>query len=568
MANLKEFISVARGEKKADLLLKNGQLVNVMSSSIYPASVAIHKDRVVGIGEYEAEQVVDLNGMYICPGFIDAHVHVESSMLSPSQFTLATIQRGVTSIIADPHEIANVLGMKGVKYMIDASSKLPQNMFFMLPSCVPATSMETAGADLKAKDIKPLMRKDRILGLAELMNFPGVLGRDEEILNKIRATHGRIIDGHCPGLSGKDLCGYVVAGPSSEHECTTLAEAREKLRLGMQILVREGSSAKNLEELIPLISKGNSRKFSLCTDDRYPRDLVEGYMDKVLAKAVALGLDPMLAVQMATINTAEHFGLKSLGAVAPGYIADIVVVDNINNFDVDMVLKSGKVVVEKGKPAFKPVSKKKALVKETIHMKPLKIDDIRIKATGKYANVIELVPDQIVTKKAKAEVAVEGPHALSDVHRDILKLLVFERHKSTGNVGKGFVRGFGLKKGAIASSVAHDSHNIIVVGVTDEDILSAVRQVSKLKGGMVVVVGGLVLAELALPIAGLMSEDPLEEVVKQVNKLDAAAKEIGCTISHPFGTLSFLALPVIPELKLTDKGLVDVSEFKIVDLFE
>jgi len=566
--NLKEFISVARGEKKADLLLKNAQIVNVLSSEIYPGNVAIHKDRIIGIGDYEADEVIDLNGMYVCPGFIDAHVHIESSMLSPSQFCATTLPHGVTTVIADPHEIANVLGVPGIKYMLDATARLHQNIFFMLPSCVPATPLETIGADLKAKDLKPLFRKDRVLGLAELMNFPGVLNKDEKVINKLKSAHGRLVDGHCPGLTGKDLSAYIVAGISSDHESTKIEEAREKLRQGMKIFLREGSSAKNLETLLPLVTKSNTRRFSFCSDDNRPSDLQEGYLDKILAKAVALGLDPMQAVKMATINTAEHYGLKSFGAIAPGYMADIAVVDNLHNFEVEKVFKSGKLVADKGKVTFKPVLKRQAIVKETMNIKPLKIEDVKIKAKGRYANIIELVEGQIITKRAKAEVSVENGFAISDPERDILKVLVFDRHKATGNIGKAFVRGFGLKKGAIASSFAHDSHNIIVVGVTDEDILSAVREVIRLKGGLVAVAGGLVLAETALPIAGLMSEEPVEELVKSLDKVEAAVHELGSTITHPFAILSFLALPVIPELKLTDKGLVDVGEFKIISLFE
>jgi len=568
MVTTKEMISVARGERKADLLLKNGQIVNVLSGEIYPGNVAVYKDRIVGVGDYEAEETVDLNGMYVCPGFIDSHVHIESSMLSPTQFTLATLPRGVTTVIADPHEIANVLGVAGIKYMLDATAKLPQNIFFMLPSCVPATSMETSGASLGAKDLKPLLRNARVLGLAEVMNFPSVLAKDEDVLNKLKTAHGKLIDGHCPALSGKDLSAYIASGPCTEHECTKLDEAKEKLRLGMKILIREGSAAKNLEALIPLINSGNVRGFCFCTDDTHPKELSQGYMDKVLAKAVAGGLDPLHAVQIATINAAEHYGLKHLGAIAPGYIADLVVVDDLHNFGVEKVFKSGKLVADKGKVVFKPTVVRKAAVKSTINIKPLKIDDIRVKAKDRYINVIELVPGQIETVKAKTEVTAEDGFAVSDSNRDLLKLLVIERHNASGRIGIGFVRGFGLKKGAMASSVAHDSHNIIVVGVTDEDILSAVRQVNALKGGMVVVAGGLVLGELPLPIGGLMSEEPLESVVEKFDKLEAAAKEIGCAVHSPFGVLSFLALPVIPELKLTDKGLVDVSQFKIIDLFK
>ncbi len=567
---LKDFISVAKGEKKADLLLKNGQLVNVLSSEIYPANVAIYKGKVVGIGDYQAEEVIDLNGKYICPGFIDSHIHIESTMLSLPEFAKATLQNGTTTVVADPHEIANVLGKEGIKYMLDTSKGIPQNIYFVLPSCVPATILETSGAKLGASDLKPLLKKDRVIGLGEMMDFPKVLEKEEGVLAKIEMAKdaGVFIDGHAPGLSGKDLAAYINAGIKSDHECTKLEEAKEKLRLGMHIFVREGSDAKNLEALLPLVTPVNSRFFSLCTDDIHPHDLNEGHINKLLKKAVSLGLDPVIAVQLATINAARHFGFNELGTVAPGYIADIVVVDNLHDFKVSMVFKDGKFVVGNGKASFKPKLARKASIKETIKVKPLKIDDFAIKAKEGNIKVIDVLPDQIVTVAASEEPLIKEKKVVSDVDRDILKLAVIERHKASGRVGRGLVRGFGLRRGAIAQSIAHDSHNIICVGTSDEDMLSAVRQVIKLKGGIVVVAGGLVMAELPLPIAGLMSSQALEEVVGKLLQLEEAAKEIGCKMSNPFGILSFLALPVVPKLKLTDKGLVDVQKLKIVDLFE
>ena len=567
---LKDFIAVARGEKKADLLLKNGQLVNVLSGEIYPANVAIYKGRIAGIGDYEANKIIDLNGKYMCPGFIDAHIHIESTMLPPPEFARVTVPHGTTTVVADPHEIANVLGIEGIKYMLEVSEDIPQDIFFVLPSCVPSTLLETSGAKLDASDLKPLIKNERIIGLGELMNFKGVLEKNEKVLSKIdmAKTSGIFIDGHAPGLTGKDLSAYIGVGIRSDHECVKSEEAKEKLRLGMDIFMREGSSAKNLEGLLPLISPLNSRFISLCTDDMHPADLVEGHINRLLKRAVSLGLPPLKAVQLATINPARHFGFAERGAIASGYIADIVVIDDLHDFDVDMVFKDGKLVAEKGKANGNSKLKRKAGIKETMQVKSPKIEDFLIKAKGGPVKVIDLVPDQILTSQSVEEPLIKGNHVVSDIDRDILKLAVVERHKASGRVGLGLVRGFGLRRGAIAQSVAHDSHNIICVGVSEEDMLSAVRQVIRLKGGIVVVAGGFVLSELPLPIAGLMSGEPSEKVVEKLSALEESAKEIGCPIPDPFGILSFLALPVIPKLKLTDKGLIDVGKFKIVDLFE
>lgn len=560
---MREIIEVARGLKKADLVLKNGNLVNVFSGEVYPANVAIHKGRIAGLGDYSGKDSIDLKGKYICPGFIDSHLHLESSMLHPAEFAKAAIPKGTTAVITDPHEIANVLGMAGIRYMLEVTRNLPLDFFFMAPSCVPATELETSGARLEAKDLKPLLNSPRVLGLAEVMNYPGVLHADPKVLAKIKLFEGKVIDGHAPGVLGKDINAYVAAGPSTEHESIALEEAREKLRRGMLITIREGSSAKDLENLSELAKKPEIARFlTLCSDDIAPADLMEGHLDRLLQKAVSLGVSPVVAVQMATVNAARYYGLRGLGAVAPGYFADLAVVGDLKDFRVSLVFKRGELVAKDGKPLFAPRPHKKTAVRKTVKIKHFEVDELRIKQAGKYVKIIELVPNEIVTKNRVTK------YTGIDLERDILKLVVVERHKGTGRIGIGFVKGFGLSRGAIAQTIAHDSHNIICVGKSDEDISSAIRRVVKLQGGVVLVVGGMILAELSLPIAGLMSDEPIEAVAGKMSILSETAKSLGCQLNDPFAMLSFLALPVIPELKLTDKGLVDVNQFKIVDLFE
>lgn len=568
MNSLKERIAVARGEKKADIVLKNGQLINVFSGEIYSADVALHKEHIAGIGDYSGEQEIDLNGRYVAPGFIDSHLHIESTLLYPGELARVIVPHGTTSIISDPHEIANVLGIAGIKYLLEISKGLPLDMFFTVPSCVPATELETSGAKLHSEEVISLLKEERVIKLGEMMNFPGVLSGQKEVLEKIEAASAVGVEGHAPGLTGKDLNAYISAGVSSDHETVGLEEAREKLKAGMQILVREGSSAKNMEAILPLINSSNARFFCFCTDDIYPRDLTEGHLNKIIKKAVSLKLDPVIAVQMASINAARYYNLKGYGAVAPGYFADINVISNLEDFEVDMVFKKGKMVASRGRPLFEVKLKKKAGVRETVKIKPFEVEALGIRAKADYAKAIELVPGQILTKSIVVAVKKKNGHVVSDPDSDVLKLVVVERHKATGGIGIGLVKGFGLRRGALASSVAHDSHNIICVGVDDEDIVGAIRRVAKLEGGMVAVRGGLVLAELPLPIAGLISDEPLKNVLEKQKKLDEAAKELGARIKYPFGVLSFLALPVIPELRLTDKGLVDVAKFKIVNLFE
>jgi adenine deaminase len=565
--SLETLIAVARGEEAADLLLKNGQLVNVLSGEVYRADVALWQGRVVGFGDYQARQVVDLDGRFLCPGFIDAHAHLESSMVRPAEFARAVVPHGTTAVVCDPHEIANVLGLAGVHYMLDASEGLPLGVYVMAPSCVPATPMETAGAELTAADIEQILARPRVIGLAEMMNFPGVLFRVPAVLEKLRIAGDRPIDGHAPGLSGLDLNAYIAAGVRSDHECTELGEAREKLRRGMHIFIREGTTARNLDALLPLVTPANSRFCHFCTDDRHPDTLLgEGHIDDVVRRAIAGGLDPVTAIQMATVNTAEYFGLRNVGAIAPGYRADLMVLDDLETVQVDRVYAAGDLVAQEGRFLPAPTELPHVPLQPSVHL-DIGTLDFTIPAGEGPARVIGVVPGQVVTQDLRLVPATEQGHVVSDPGRDLLKIAVVERHRGTGNVGLGLVRGMGLRRGAIASSVAHDSHNIVVVGVADDDLRAAVAAIAEMGGGQVAVADGQVQAACPLPIAGLMSDRPLEEVRDQVAALTGAAHALGCTLPDPLMTLSFLALPVIPALKITDKGLVDVTKFEMVPLF-
>lgn len=564
---VRELIKASIGDIAVDLLLKNGKLINVFSGEIYRENIAIHKGHVVGFGNYRAKKKLDLKGKFIAPGFIDGHVHIESSMISISEFARAVAPRGVTSVITDAHEIANVLGIDGIKYMFESSKNQPLNVFFMLPSCVPATNSETAGAHLTGFDLYPFVKEKWVVGLGEVMNFPSVISADDDMLNKLKIAAGKRIDGHSPGLCGKTLSAYITAGIESDHESTTLSEAKEKLQKGMFIMVREGTSERNLKDLIPLVNEKNYSRFFFVSDDRHARDLVkEGSIDYIIRKAISLGLDPVTAIKMATINTAEYFRLPRIGAVAPGYQADIVVLNNLKDVKPVMVFRRGDLVAVNGEFVGKKV-KLAGLVRGSINVRWLSQKDFKIAAQTNNVLAIEVVPHQIITKKRVLPVKVEKGFAVSDVKRDLLKMVIVERHMASGSIGKGFVKGFGLKKGAIASSVAHDSHNIICIGVDDKSIFTACVEIVKMGGGLCVADGEKVLGKLPLPIAGLMTDRPLENVVKELEKLVGVSKKLGCILDDPFMTLSFLALPVIPELKLTDKGLVDVTKMKIVGLF-
>jgi adenine deaminase len=565
--DLKRRITVARGAKKADLVLQGGSLVNVFSGEIYRTDVAVCGGRIAGLGSYEGRKVIDVSSKFILPGFIDSHVHIESSMLTPPEFARAALPQGTTAVIADPHEIANVLGKAGIQYMLSASEGLPLDFYFMLPSCVPTSSLETSGARLAAADLLPFRKQRRVLGLAEMMNYPGVLHGEPEVLRKLNAFSQTLIDGHAPGLTDYELSAYAGAGISSDHESTTTDEAQRKVRLGMTIFMREGSTAKDLEALLPAVTPANGRFFTLATDDFQPGDLKRGSINELIKKAIRLGLDPVAAVQMATINAARHFGLRQKGAVLPGYDADMVVIDDLNNFTVEKVFKTGKLVAEKGMCLAAVRHRPYETARGTVRTGPITKQDLLVKAKTGLARVIEIIPDQIETKCSILPMTVQGGYVVSDIHTDVLKLVVIERHHATGNRGFGLIKGLGLKSGAIASTIAHDSHNIIATGSTDEDIVAAVSRLRKIQGGLVVVNNRQVIAEISLPVAGLMSDKRLDVVVEKLAEIDRAVKGLGTTLEHPFGILSFLALPVVPELKLTDRGLVDVKQFRFVDLF-
>ena len=611
---LNEVIRCARGEEKADLLLKNGRVVNVFTGEVLQADVAVAGGLIVGVGEgYEAHETIDLGGRIVCPGFIDGHLHIESTMLTPYQFARAVVPRGTTAVVCDPHEIANVLGLAGIHYMLDASEELPLTVFAMASSCVPATHLETTGASLSADDLATLFDHPRVLGLAEMMNFPGVLFGVPDVLAKLEMAHARgvPIDGHSPGLTGHDLQAYVAAGIRSDHECTQLEEAREKLRAGMYLLIREGTTEHNLAELLPVVTPDNARRCILVSDDRHPADLMdEGHMDYSIRLAVRQGLNPVTAIQMVTLNAAERFRLWDRGAVAPGYRADLAILDNLENLNVEMVFSGGRLVAENGEML--PVRPPEAVAAPPLRLctvpcvpgpqpwvlehrtgpfgtvpqdqgdqgldtvqcsgrASVKVDweglSLAIPIEGDRVRVIGVVEGQIVTEPLELPMKRESGLAVADVERDILKLAVIERHHATGNVGLGFVKGMGLRRGALASTVAHDSHNLIVVGTNDADMTAAARAVAKMGGGLAAVSDGQVVGQLPLPVAGLMSEEPLETVRHAMDGLLAAAHDLGSPLHNPFMTLSFLALPVIPTLKLTDKGLVDVNKFDFVPLF-
>ncbi|TAL06322.1 MAG: adenine deaminase [Verrucomicrobia bacterium] len=567
MRNVQQKLSVARGEQPAELLFKNAKLVNVLSGEIHPANVAVDDGRVIGFGDYKAKRIIDLKGAYLAPSLIDGHFHIESSMLTAPEFARAVVPHGTGTLVIDPHEYANVLGLDGIRYVLESTRGLPLDFFIMLPSCVPATHLETAGARLTADDLKLMIHDDRVAGVAELMNFPGVFLGAKSELAKIEVGRGKAIDGHAPGLRGKNLNAYVLAGVRSDHESVEVEEAREKLRLGMHILLREGSTERNLEHLLPLINDHNSQNCSFATDDKLAGDLVnEGHIDHAVRKAIKGGVPPIAALQIATINTARHYRLQNLGAIAPRYWADFVVFDDLRNFRVRQTWKKGVLVAENGKyfgknPARVP------LPRSTMNLR-FSAKEFTVKASGaKKIRVIEIVPNQIVTREVIAKPLIEEGELMSDTARDILKMVVVERHRATGNVGVGFVRGFKLKRGAIGSTVAHDAHNVIVAGTNDADILFAIQELERMQGGQIAVANGKVKAALPLPIAGLVTDEPLPKAMKLIEGLNAAARSFGCDLEAPFMALSFLALSPIPALKLTDQGLIDAVHLKRTSLF-
>jgi adenine deaminase len=573
--SLADFVRVARGDAAADLVLRNGQVLNVFTGEFQRTDVAVWDGRIAGLGAgYGAEQEIDLEGRFVCPGLIDAHVHIESSMVTPFQFARAVVPRGTTTVIADPHEIANVCGVAGVDYMLGASEGLPLSVMFALPSCVPATHLATAGASLGVSELIELRKRPRVVGLAEFMNVPGAVMGDPGALSKLEAFKDWVVDGHAPGVTGQWLQAYVGAGPGSDHESTTVAEALEKLRAGMVVFMREGTGAKDLRALLPAVTPHNSRRCAFCTDDRHPGDLLrEGHIDHAVRLATAEGMDAVTAIQMATLNAAEWYQLRDRGGIAPGRRADLVVFSHPRQFRAEMVFSAGRLVAEGGEPVgeWQAPEVDDESVRQTVHVRWERLSLI-VRApngasTEARVRVIGLHEFQVGTDGLVESVPIVDGEARADPERDVLKLAVVERHRGTGNVGLGFVRGLGIRHGAIAGSVGHDAHNLVVAGCDDQSMMAALRAVAGSGGGLAACIGEQVVAHLPLPIAGLMSGQPLGDVRDGMLRLHEATREMGSPLGDPFMPLSFLSLEVIPSLRLTDRGLVDVDQFEQVPLW-
>ncbi|PKM67497.1 MAG: adenine deaminase [Firmicutes bacterium HGW-Firmicutes-2] len=564
---IKEMI-IARGDQKAELVLKNCQVVNVLNGQIESGDIAIEKGRIVGVGEYEGHNEIDLNHKYVCPGFIDGHVHIESSMLTPSQFSRLVMPKGTTSIIADPHEIANVCGLNGIEYMLKASEKVPLDIYIMLPSCVPSTEFEVAGAILLAKDLKKLKDHPRVIGLGEMMNYPGVIAGNPMVHEKIDMMSDRLIDGHAPEVTGKALNAYISAGVKTDHECTTKEEMLEKVGKGMYVHLREGSATRNLDALLKGVTPSNSRRLMFCTDDKQPIDIMnEGHIDHNVRRAIELGLSPITAIQMATLNVAECYSLKGKGAIAPGYEADLLILDNLEHVSVSQVYKKGVLVASDQKPLFEAPQIKDESVLNTVKLDNTQAINLDLKIATGIAKVIGLKERSIITDLVIRKVDTKDDLFIHNPKLDLLKLAVIERHQNTGNVGIGLVEGYGLKHGAVGLTIAHDSHNVIVIGDNDGDMRLAIEELKRCDGGMTICRDGAVIETLRLEVGGLMTNAPLEEVIAKIKKMDRLALDSGVSTKiEPFLTLAFLALPVIPELKLTDQGLFDVTQFAFVEI--
>lgn len=566
---LRKLIIKAKGDETVELVLKNANIINVFTGEILLGNVAIDNGRIIGIGEYNGKKEIDLEGRYLSPGFIDSHVHIESSMSAPSQFARAIVPRGVTTIIADPHEIANVKGIDGIKYIIEDSKDIPLDVHIMLSSCVPSTDFENAGATLEAKDLKELLNEESVIGLGEMMNYPGVILADDKILDKLILKENMIIDGHGPMINGETLNAYIIAGIKTEHECSTLEEVVNRVRLGMYILLRQGSASKDLKKIVKAVTKDNLRRFLFCTDDKHPEDLInEGSIDFNIKLAIESGIEPVDAIKMATLNAAECYRLKGKGAIAPGYVADLVVIDNLKDFNILNVFKNGELVAENSKPLFKNRVYLPKNMTNSIKIKDIKFADIQIPMKTNKANIINLIEGSLITERVIKEVnVVEG--YFNYFNDDILKLVVVERYSETGNVGLGLIENFGLKNGAIGSTIAHDSHNIIVVGDNDKDILLAIEELRRIGGGITTVSKGEILKSLPLEIGGIMTSKPIQEtneILKEMINISYKVLKVNKNID-PFMTLSFMALPVIPKLKLTDMGLFDVESFGFIKVY-
>ncbi|WP_372836810.1 adenine deaminase [Puniceibacterium confluentis] len=563
MAELSRRIAQARGDIPADTVLRGGQVFDLMTGEMLVGDVAICGDTIVGIcADYDAVQVIDVSGLTLVPGFIDTHLHIESSLVTPYEFDRCVAPRGVTTAICDPHEIANVVGAEGIRYFQAASERTVMDIRVQLSSCVPSTHMETAGAALLADDLAALMGHPSAIGLAEFMNYPGVIHREPEAMKKLALFEGGHIDGHCPLLTGRDLNAYIAAGIRTEHEATSAAEALEKLRKGMRVLIREGSVSKDLHALQPLLTERSAPYMCLCTDDRNPLDIAEhGHLDYMIRTLIALGTPPLAAYRAASLSAAEAFGLKDRGMIAPGKRADIVVIDSLEGCHAQMVLCAGRVVNDTAFAAREIIA---PVGRNSVRAPQVVPSEFRARANRTDTDVIGIRPGQILTDHLHEDIPIRDGDKFPDPARDLARIAVIERHGKNGNIATGFVRGFGLQAGAIASTVCHDHHNIACVGVDYADMAVAANRLSALEGGFVVVRDGVVLAELSLPVAGLMSLEPFEVVRDALSGLRAAARDLGVTLEEPFLQLAFLALPVIPALKITDRGMVDVTRFEIL----
>ena len=562
-------IDMAAGRTPVDTLITNCKVVDVFSQTIFESSVAIGDGKVVGFGEYEATKTIDAAGGYLMPGLIDGHVHIESSVVSPAQFAKCVLPYGTTTIVADPHEIANVCGLEGIRYMLDASKDLPLNVRIMLPSCVPATPFENSGATLEAKELSELIDHEGVHGLAEVMNFPAVINSDPAMLDKIymASSRNRIADGHTPGLSGRDLIAYAAAGIKTDHECSTIEEMHERIRLGMYVLIREGSATKDLRALAKGLTDANYRRCVFCTDDREPADiLANGHLNKNLKIAVEEGVDALKAITIGTLNAAECYGLKSKGAIAPGYDADIMIVRDLTNFEVSHVFTGGNHIAENGTLLVEPKELVRDSVRDTVNLADITLSDLKLKLSSNNVRTISVIPDTVLTECVIKKVVLDEEGCFNAKQNEgLTKIAVVERHNATGNIGLGIFENYHIKNGAIATTIAHDSHNIVVAGDNDEDMIVAINDLKEIGGGITLVRDGKVLGHLSLPIAGLMSDQPAQQVAVKMEELLNLSKEFSINPKlQPFMTLSFMSLPVIPALKLTDGGLFDVTTFSFV----
>jgi adenine deaminase len=561
MADLARRIAVARGDEPADVVVRGGRVLSVFTREWLEVDIAVADGWIAGLGEYDGREIVDAAERFVVPGFIDAHMHLESTKLLPDEFARLVLPLGTTAVVLDPHELANVLGTDGVHWLLDACDGLPLDFYFMASSSIPASKFESPRRPLLAGDLESLLRRRRVLGLAEMMNFPGVINADPNELEKLELATGVHVDGHAPGVLGRSLNAYVAAGIRSDHEALTPEEGRERLRNGVWLLIREASMARNLHALLPLVQELGTNRIAFCTDDRDPEDIAEnGHINGMVREAVAAGIAPEDAIVLATINPATWHRLWHLGAIAPGYQADMLLLDDLERFEPEVTLKSGRPVEEIPEPLVPE------WVKHSVRNKPVTEADFNVPWSGGQARVIGLVPDQVVTELLTEELTTAEGAAVADAGRDLAKIAVIERHLGTGRIGLGFVRGSGLQHGALASTVAHDAHNIVVVGMDDRDMTRAVQRLGELGGGIVVVDGGEVFAELPLPVAGLLADAPLADVIRLSLACNDAARALDWSGATPFLTLAFLALSVIPSLKITDRGLVDVDRFEIVSL--